>query len=249
MLLLLGALHTIAFQAAAVTRATPRGTLPFHLRGGATEGSVVSYATEAAALFANMGGAAAFLAGGMVPLSTFAGPKPAPSDSPAVAKIKRVHAIVASSSLLSLLTSVMYATISNNKLRETVVGPTASVKALLVGEYALQWVGCNAHFIMGLYGFATAVGINVWLNFGASMGKASACGASAALLLMLSIVNDAVSQRSQPDLSIGGSVFSLLIRYFVLLVQSMVAGRRALVFLSMCLGISAVYLAARAVTE
>ena len=181
-------------------------------RGGASEMSLANYASDASQLFGNMGGAAAFLAGGLVPLSTFAAPRPAEGDSPNRLLLLRAHAITAASSLLSLLVSVMYATISNNKLREAVVAPTASLRALLFeGEYALPWIGCNAHFVLGLLGFATTVGLNIWLTFGGAIGKVLVCAVCSALLLMLSIVNDAAGQGA-------GSVLALLARYAQLLV-------------------------------
>mgnify|MGYP007024421792 CR=1 FL=1 len=103
--------------------------------------------------------------------------------------------------------AVMYATITSNKLREAAVASTTSLKALLVeGEYALPWIGCNAHFILGLNGFATTVGLNVWLNFGGAVGKVLTCAVCSALLLMLSIVNDAAGKGAGSLLA--GSVVS-----------------------------------------
>ena len=202
----------------ALTSPLPRTALPTHLRGGASEMSLANYANDASQLFGNMGGAAAFLAGGLVPLSTFAAPRPAEVDSPNRLLLLRAHAITAASSLLSLLVSVMYATISNNKLREAVVAPTTSLRALLFeGEYALPWIGCNAHFILGLLGFATTVGLNIWLTFGGAIGKVLVCAVCSALLLMLSIVNDAAGQGA-------GSVLALLARYAQLLV-AVIQGR------------------------
>ena len=220
----------------------PRTALPTHLRGGATEMSLANYANEASGLFGNMGGAAAFLAGGLVPLSTFAAPSPAEGDSPNRLLLLRAHAITAASSLLSLLVSVMYATISNNKLRELAVAPTASLKALLVeGEYALPWIGCNAHFILGLLGFVTTVGLNVWLNFGGAVGKVVVCAVCSALLLMLSIVNDAAGQGA-------GSVVALLARYVQLLVAAVIHERRVLVLGSLGFAVAAAILAVRGCT-
>jgi hypothetical protein len=220
--------------------ALPRTALPMHLRGGAIEMSLANYANEASGLFGNMGGAAAFLAGGLVPLSTFAAPSPADGDSPNRLLLLRAHAITAASSLLSLLVSVMYATISNNKLREAVVAPTASLRALLMeGEYALPWLGCNAHFVLGLLGFATTVGLNIWLKFGGAVGKVVVCAVCSALLLMLSIVNDAAGQGA-------GSVIALLVRYVQLLVVAVIQGRRMLVLGSLGFAVAAAVLAIRA---
>jgi len=223
----------------ALTSPLPRTALPTHLRGGASEMSLANYANDASHLFGNMGGAAAFLAGGLVPLSTFAGPKPAEGDSPNRLLLLRAHTITAASSLLSLLVSVMYATISNNKLREAVVAPTASLRALLFeGEYALPWIGCNAHFVLGLLGFATTVGLNIWLTFGGAIGKVVVCAVCSALLLMLSIVNDAAGQGA-------GSVLALLARYAQLLAAAVIQGRRLLVLGSLGFAVAAAVLAVR----
>ena len=142
-------------------------------------------------------------------------------------------------SLLSLLISVMYATISTNKLREAAVAPTASLKALLVeGEYALPWIGCNVHFISGLLGFAATVGINMWLNFGGAVGKVAACAVCSALMLMLSICNDAASKGA-------GSVLALFTRYVSLLLSSCVGGKRMLLMASLGFAVASVGLAVR----
>ena len=81
----------------ALTSPLPRTALPTHLRGGASEMSLANYANDASQLFGNMGGAAAFLAGGLVPLSTFAAPRPTEGDSPNRLLLLRAHAITAAS--------------------------------------------------------------------------------------------------------------------------------------------------------
>ena len=198
---------------------------PIRLRGGAASASLANYAAEAAGLFGNMGGASAFLAGGLVPLSTFAAPMPGKDDTPLQKKLKRMHALTATCSLVSLMISVMYATITSNKLREAAVASTMSLKALLVeGEYALPWIGCNAHFILGL---------NVWLNYGGAVGKAVSCLVVSALMMMLSIVNDAIAVKGPTGISVGGSVLSLLAKYVTLLVGSVISGRRVMVLVSL----------------
>ena len=207
---------------------------PIRLRGGAASASLANYAAEAAGLFGNMGGASAFLAGGLVPLSTFAAPMPGKDDTPLQKKLKRMHALTATCSLVSLMISVMYATITSNKLREAAVASTMSLKALLVeGEYALPWIGCNAHFILGLNGFAATVGLNVWLNYGGAVGKAVSCLVVSALMMMLSIVNDAIAVKGPTGISVGGSVLSLLAKYVTLLVGSVISGRRVMVLVSL----------------
>lgn len=221
---------------------------PIRLRGGAASASLANYAAEAAGLFGNMGGISAFIAGGLVPLSTFAAPQPSKDDAPLQKRLKRLHAITSSCSLVSLMIAVMYATITSNKLREAAVASTTSLKALLVeGEYALPWIGCNAHFILGLNGFATTVGLNVWLNFGGAVGKAVSCLVTSALIMMLSIVNDAIAVKSPTGVSVGGSVMSLLAKYASLLVGSVVSGRRVMVLVSLGFLIAGAVFAAKCV--
>jgi hypothetical protein len=156
-----------------------------------------SYAAQAAGMFGNIQGTAALIAGGLVPLSSFAGPRPEASDSTLKRRLKRLHLFIACTSLVSQLLAVMYATLAKNMLAEAVVPATHSLKALLLGEYALAWVGCNAHFLLGLFGFVSTVALNGWLSFGCQctsggIGPALTCGVASALLLMLSAVNRAV---------------------------------------------------------
>ena len=200
-------------------------------------------------MFGNMGGASAFIAGGLVPLATFAAPQPSTTDSPLVTRLKRAHAIVSSCSMVSLLISVMFSTMSSNKLRETVVSSTVSLKALLVeGEFALPWLGCNAHFVFGLCGFAATVGLNAWLTYGGAVGRAVSCLVASALLLMLSVVNDAVSTK-MGEVSVGSTVLNLFSRYAALLLRSMVAGRRVLVLGAVTFAALGIALAAKALCD
>eukprot|EP00322_Chrysochromulina_rotalis_P010969 CAMPEP_0115852766 /NCGR_PEP_ID=MMETSP0287-20121206/13163_1 /TAXON_ID=412157 /ORGANISM="Chrysochromulina rotalis, Strain UIO044" /LENGTH=250 /DNA_ID=CAMNT_0003306833 /DNA_START=47 /DNA_END=799 /DNA_ORIENTATION=- len=209
--------------------------------------ALTSFASEAAGLFGNMGGASAFIAGGLVPLATFAAPQVAKDDTPTARKLKSLHALLATCSLISLLISVMYSTVSTNKLREAYVAPTSSVKALLVeGEYALPWVGCNAHFVLGLFGFAATTGLNVWLTYGRGVGTAAGCLVTSALLLMLSIVNDAVASSDPTGIRVGSSVLSLLSRYASLLFTSMMIKRRVMVAASLAFGAAGTALSAKA---
>lgn len=209
---------------------------------------MANYAGAAAGLFANMGGASAFIAGGLVPLTTFAAPQPDPSDSPLTLKLKLSHAISAAFSLVNLLVSVMYATMTFNKLQETPVAATASLKALLVeGDFALPWVGLNSHFVLGLMGFACTAGLNVWLTYGGAVGKAVGCIVASALLMMISVVNDAVSARGAFGSRVGGSILSLFSTYTALLLKSIVTDRRVLVLGAVALGAAGTFFAAQVV--
>ena len=70
-----------------------------------------------------------------------------------------------------------------------------------------------------------------------------------ALLLMLSIVNDAVAQKGPGGLSFGSSVVALLARYASLLLQSMLSSRRVLVLASMGSGVAAGCFGVRALLQ
>ena len=75
-------------------------------------------AEEAAELFDNMRVPAALVAGAIVPLVSFAGPRLDLSDSSSMTFAKQLHFFVAMVSLLSALVAVMYATVSFNSLTE-----------------------------------------------------------------------------------------------------------------------------------
>ena len=214
--------------------------------------ALASYAAEAAGLFGNMQGTAAFIAGGLVPLSSFAGPTPGPDDSTRVKRIKKIHLFIACASLTSELMAVMHATVAKNMLAETVVPATPSLKALLIeGEYALPWTGCNAHFFLGLMGFVSTIAINAWLAFGGSpcgnIGPALTCGASSALLLMLSVVNKAVAKADANAIRAGGSLLGLIGKYLSLLLAEVFVGRKVLVGLAVGFGCAAAFFGAKAV--
>jgi len=212
----------------------------------APELALASHAADAAALFGNMQGTAALLTGGLVPLASFAGPKPQSSDSPNTARLKRLHMLVAWTSLVSELTAIMYATIARNVLLEAAVPHTHSLKELLLrGEYALAWTGVNSHFLFGLLGFVSTVSLNAWLSFGCNcaggrIGPALACGASSALLLMLSVVNSAVGKGDAQSVQHLPSHLGLFQRYAFLLLAEVFVRRKMLIGIAIALSAVAV---------
>ena len=240
----------------------------------APELALASHAADAAALFGNMQGTAALLTGGLVPLASFAGPKPQSSDSPNTARLKRLHMLVAWTSLVSERTAIMcvpnltaarlttgmsldsaelillcdcrYATIARNVLLEAAVPHTHSLKELLLrGEYALAWTGVNSHFLFGLLGFVSTVSLNAWLSFGCNcaggrIGPALACGASSALLLMLSVVNSAVGKGDAQSVQHLPSLLGLFQRYAFLLLAEVFVRRKMLIGIAIALSAVAV---------
>ena len=152
-------------------------------------------------------------------------------------------------SLISELLTVVIATITRNMLVETAVPATASLKALLLeGEYAWAWCGCNVHFLLGLFGFVSAVTLNAFISFGGSccIGPALTCGVGSALLLMLSAVNRAVGAGS---VRAGGSLLGLLGRYGSLLLAEVFVGKKVAVALALILGVAAAVLGATSVAR
>ncbi len=219
--------------------ATPSPRLPRDPRAPPPSAALASYAVEATGLFGNMQSTAALLAGALVPLSCFASPKPDQKDTLLTKRLKRTNIFIASASLVSELLAIVYATIAKNTLAETIIPPTASLKALLFNsDFALSWTGLNVHFLLGLHGFVATIALNVWLAFGGgaagAVGPALFCGASSALLLMVSIVNRAIARAHA-----SGSVVSLVGRYASLLATEAFVGRRLLVGMSLALGVAA----------
>ena len=113
-----------------------------------------------------------------------------------------------------------------------------TVHGAVTGAVAASGRGSSGRFVLGLLGFVTTVGINVWLNFGGAVGKVLTCAVCSALLLMLSIVNDAAGKGA-------GSLLGIFARYFGLLVQACVGGKRLLVMGSLGFATAAVVLAVR----
>ena len=119
--------------------------------------------------------------------------------------------------------------------RAQVVPKTVSLKALLLeSEYALPWTATNVHFLLGLFGFVTTIALNAWIEFGhslkerVSIGPALTCGASSALLIMLSAVNRAVAKPDAQAVRAGGSLLGLVKRYAYLLLREFFVGRKVL---------------------
>lgn len=170
-----------------------------------------------------------------------------------LAYVDRVHLVVAILSLLSELIAVVYSTVAVNELTEVAVRPTADVMALLQGEYEMAWLGCNVYFLLGatrrarahdahtqahgppahptrarasaagLLGLAVMIAMRAWLQFGPVFGLVPVLFTLAAVLLMLSIVNEgaakasAVGARTRSGSRLGSSFLPLSVRYVRLL--------------------------------
>lgn len=215
---------------------------PLLARAPHPSAALASYAAEAAGLFGNMQGTAAFLAGGLVPMASFAKPEIEAADSSATKRLKRAHLFLACVSLISELLAVIVATVAKNTLVEATVPATVSLKALLFEtEFALPWVSVNVHFLLGLFGFVGTVALNAFISFGGAccVGPALTCGVASALLLMVSFVNRAVVAGSAHA---GGSMLGLVGRYTSLLLAEVFVGRKVLVGLALAFGVAAAVL-------
>ena len=100
-------------------------------------------AQEATELFDNMRVPAALVAGSIVPLVSFAGPRHSAEDDPFTSIVKRLHFGVALAAFCSGLLSVTYATVAVNSLTEsnvTVAQSVVEVRCFLLFFYL---AGCT----------------------------------------------------------------------------------------------------------
>lgn len=194
---------------------------------------LADYSGQAAKLFDNMRAPAALLAGALVPLGFFAAPKLDSSDEAWLRRAKQLHYALAAFSICCQLTTVVWSTITLNKLNETATPPMRSVAHLLQTEFELPWVGCNVNFILGLLGFGSCLISFSFISFG-RMSKPVACIIGAALSLQISIVNTGVQQGDGIDggIRFGCSFVGLCGRYVWLLFSHAMRGPKPLLLLS-----------------
>lgn len=199
---------------------------PLHLprlASSAMIDTVVSqqYASEAVALFNNMKTPTTLLIGAMVPIGLL---QPLESKPPENGRrenrlertIRRAYPLVAILSLLSELVSVIWATVAVNKLTETAIAPASSVWDLLQRDFDLPWSAVNAHFFMGMLGFAFMIGTKAYFQSnGGLIGQSIASVVMSGLLLMISIVNRGVARGSGDGMRYGSSVLHLIGHYCV----------------------------------
>ncbi|CAE7359594.1 ISPF [Symbiodinium natans] len=197
--------------------------------------ATADFSAHAAKLFDNMRGPAALLAGAVVPIGFAASPKITSEDPPWLKRVKRLHYVIASVAICCHLTTVVWSTITVNKLNETTPPQVGSLMQLLKQYYELQWIGCNVNFIMGLLAFACLlVTFSLASVSPASHGlvcKPVACTVAAAICFMVSIVNDGVSQGDGGGVRFGSNMFFLFARYVTLLATHALKGPRPLLLL------------------
>ena len=74
-------------------------------------------------------------------------------------------------------------------------------------------------------------------------------GGASALLLMLSVVNNAVAKADANAIRAGGSLFGLLRRYATLLLAEAFVGRKLIMGLALALGCASFFLGLRSITS
>ena len=210
-LLLSTALAIRAVPGCPAVAARPMKLGLLRLRGGTPQAALLDHSAAAAGLFNNMKTPATLLFGALVPLG-FLAPLPDSADGKPYATLRRLHLLLAVFSLSNELISVIYATAASNRLIETAIAPSASVFCLLERDFELPWLATNVHFLLGVAGAMTMVGMRVFLSFAGSPLAVAAVGASAsALILMTEVINAEVARSGR------GSFGTLIVRYMYLL--------------------------------
>jgi hypothetical protein len=167
---------------------------------------------------------ASIIAGALVPVGLLVpldAQSPPGSNENRLEKIlRKSYLVVSCLTLVSVLCSVMWATVAVNQLTETAVQPAASVWHLIKRDYDLPWAAVNSHFVLGMWGFSFIIGTRSYFNAGGGqLGMSVAGVACSGLLLMVSIVNRGIAAGSGDGIRYGTNVLSLLAQYTTLLLK------------------------------
>jgi len=229
--------------------AKPKQTIPVSLAARRPElfirGGDADYRGEAQGLFGNLIGPATFLAGSLVPLGFLA--PPLPGRKTCHKRIRYAYSLLAVFSLCNEASAIVYATVASNKLTEIASAPAASVFDLIKRDYELSWIATNVHFLFGLFGFLSMIGVRALMCFPAQLNKATAGIAVSALLGMCSVVNRGVVAGDGSGHMYGNSILTLVTRYIVLLVNQVQKSGGILAMASISLGVVSLALALHAV--
>jgi hypothetical protein len=188
----------------------------------------MNYAPAATTLFVNMLTPASILAAAMIslgmkkPFEVSRTMKENPHLRDHIENLRRTYIVVTMVSFCSELLAVMWGTVAVNQLTEQSVAPTHSVWELLRNDVDLEWAAVNSHFVLGLIGFMYMVGIRGYvmlLAAGASEALivSTLSGISAALLLMVSVVNRGVQAGGGNGVGYGSNILDLFGHYVSLL--------------------------------
>ena len=207
--------------------------------------AVADYSGAARALFGNIISPAALLAGGLVPLGFLA--QPLPGNKTRDKRLRSIYWLLAVLSLANELTAIVYATVASNKLTEIAAAPASSVFALIQRDYELSWIATNVHFLFGLFGFLSMIGLRAFTNFPCSLNRAAAGIVFSALLGMCSVVNRGVSAGDGTGHVYGSSIVTLVFRYFLLLAKQVRKQGGIMAMAAIALGLVSTAMAVRAV--
>jgi hypothetical protein len=215
------------------------------LRGGSIAES--DFSASARVLFDNMRVPAALVAGAVIPMGYAAAPQFVDGKDGSVRRLAVVaHALLTMATLATELITIVWATISVNKLTEVEYAPTESVMALLQRDFEMAWTGCNVHFLAGLFTLAMLTGVRSFISYGQRIGVIAMLSSVSAITLMTSVVNSGISQGDgiADGVRFGATVADLVRRYVSLLFSHAWRGPRPLVLCSLCFAATAFALAA-----
>ena len=150
-----------------------------------TAASTSDFRQDAATLFDNMRVPAALVLG--VAISSAFQLTPLASDPAPIAVFKRVHMLLAITTIASELNAIVTATVAINKLSEVDSQPTENVVGLLLSdEYEFSWVAVNVQFFAGLFSLAAMVLIRMLATMKAfpAVWRIAACLMAQGVLLM-----------------------------------------------------------------
>ncbi|KAG7340272.1 hypothetical protein IV203_023815 [Nitzschia inconspicua] len=138
--------------------------------------------------------------------------------------LRRTYIVVTLISFCSELLAVMWGTVAVNQLTERTLDPAGSVWELLQRDVDLEWAAVNSHFVVGLIGFMYMVGLRGYVMLleaeaSEALMVSVLSGVSAALLLMVSIVNRGVESGGGDGIGYGHTVLDLFGHYIMLLYQ------------------------------
>ena len=210
-------------------------------------GGDADFSGDAQKLFGNVISPAAMLAGSLVPLGFLA--PPLPGRKTIHKRLRTIYSLLAIASLCNQITAIVYATVASNKLTEITSAPATSVFALIQRDYELSWIATNVHFLFGLFGFLSMVGVRASVCFPSHLQKPAAGIALASLLGMCSVVNRGVQTGDGRGLVHGSSIVTLVWRYTVLLAKQVQTSGGIMAMAAIALGLVSTVLAVRAVMD
>ena len=172
----------------------------------------------ASTLFNNMRIPAALIGASIVPLGLLSAPIVESTDNAHAIRWKNANMLLAVVSLMNQVVAIVYSTVAVNKIAELTYEPTEGVSQFMEKYHELSWIGTNAHFLLGLMGFACLALVKPYYLYGKNVGDACACWIGAAMTLCISIVNRGISQGHGSD-GFADNLGGLMVSYAKLLLK------------------------------